>query len=93
MNCKPGDLAVMVRSEFQRNIGCLFLVVDAHRCDTGEWRCEAVTDCDTSEGRRKAGTIVWALDSRLRPIRNPGEEAQDETLQWLPVPSTEKEAA
>ncbi len=32
-------------------------------------------------------------DSWLRPIRDPGDDAQDETLQWLPVPSTEKEAA
>lgn len=34
-----------------------------------------------------------SADRNLRPIRDPGDDAQDETLQWLPVPSTEKEAA
>lgn len=32
-------------------------------------------------------------DRFLRPIRDPGEDAKDETLQWLPVPSQHKEAA
>jgi hypothetical protein len=48
---------------------------------------------ETIVGRVPAGTIVYAMDSILRPIRDPGDDAQDETLSWLPVPSTEKEAA
>lgn len=33
--------------------------------------------------------LMW--DHRLSPIRDPGEDAQDETLSWLPVPVTEGE--
>ena len=41
-----------------------------------------------------AGSRHWLhSDARLRPIRDPGDDAKDETLSWLPVPSTEKEAA
>ncbi len=32
-------------------------------------------------------------DSNLRPIRDPGEDAQDETLTWLPSPSRERTVA
>lgn len=32
----------------------------------------------------------WVADYHLRPIGNPGDDAVDETLQWLPVPSLEK---
>lgn len=39
------------------------------------------------------GTSGWCKQESLRPIRDPGDDAQDETLSWLPVPSTEKEAA
>ena len=35
--------------------------------------------------------LVW--DSRLRPIRDPGPDAVDETLLWLPVPTNEGVAA
>ena len=28
-----------------------------------------------------------AFDKNLRPIRDPGDDAQDETLKWLDVPS------
>lgn len=30
-------------------------------------------------------------DQNLRPIRDPGEDAQDETLSWLPVPAPARE--
>lgn len=29
----------------------------------------------------------------LKPLRDPGDDAKDETLEWLPVPSKEKENA
>jgi len=32
-------------------------------------------------------------DCILVPIRDPGEDARDESLSWLPVPSTVKEVA
>lgn len=36
---------------------------------------------------------VACRDSMLRPIRDPGDDAQDETLEWLPVPSKATETA
>ena len=35
--------------------------------------------------------LLW--NSRLRPIRDPGPDAVDETLLWLPVPTNEGVAA
>jgi hypothetical protein len=32
-------------------------------------------------------------DKWLKPIRDPGEDARDETLEWLPVPSREEVSA
>jgi hypothetical protein len=42
--------------------------------------------------------IYWVddrpfADRRLRPIRDPGEDATDETLLWLPVPTKQTESA
>lgn len=37
------------------------------------------------------GSAVY--DGALRPIRDPGDDAQDETLQWLQVPATEEVTA
>src|SRR3954471_2539946 len=31
--------------------------------------------------------VIW--DHRLRPIRDPGDDARDETLAWLPAPHKE----
>lgn len=89
MNCKPGDLAVMVRSDFPENIGRLLRVIVADSWDGHDWSCEACCRVMTSRGWRKAGASVLALDSDLRPIRDPGDDAKDETLEWLPVPSKE----
>ena len=35
----------------------------------------------------------YAKDSQLRPIRDPGDDARDETLEWLPVPSRDEVTA
>lgn len=94
MNCKPGDLAIVVRS-ICGNEGKVV-------------RCIRLDDRVSSEpSRMPDGTIVapepaWVIDrplsdwegemssycwdSQLRPIRNPGDDAQDETLAWKPVP-------
>jgi hypothetical protein len=45
------------------------------------------------ELRDPNGALVEAADSSLRPIRDPGEDAQDETLLWKQVPQPEKESA
>ncbi len=96
MNCKPGDIARVVSGGANRDK--LLRVLDSDNCDPGEWRCEALQSMsqyvwEKIVGQVPAGAIVYAMDSILRPIRDPGEDAQDETLSWLQVPSTEKEAA
>lgn len=90
MNCKPGDLAVIVRGE---NIGVMVDVIGPHDLFDGAWRVRVHADAMCDLGLVKKGEVTGCMDSKLRPIRDPGDDAQDETLSWLPVPSTEKEAA
>jgi len=93
MNCEPGDLAVITKS-WAGNEGRIVRVV----CWIGKidgwsnsdrWEIEAERPLISSKGRLH----FHAPDSFMRPIRDPGEDARDETLQWLPVPSIEKETA
>lgn len=77
MNCKPGDLAIYVGSLYS---GMIFKVV-APYCDK-TWVVDPMPK----------GLIAIA-DKNLRPIRDPGDDATDETLTCLPVPSRESETA
>lgn len=89
MNCKPGDIAMIVGG-IPENHGRLVLVL--HRNDHGiqEWVCEALSRIMTRD--TKTGPLYWAnpgklgciSDSNLRPIRDPGDDAQDEMLRPLP---------
>jgi phosphoribosyl 1,2-cyclic phosphodiesterase len=85
MNCKPGDLAVIVRSSaFTKYIGS---VVRCVATDGFMWQIDRSLDGHPE---------YWILvpDSCLRHIRDPGEDARDESLAWLPpVPNTTKETA
>ncbi len=104
MNCKPGDLAVRVAAfgDSLMEVGALVRCV---RLNRGVVRLVGVQDGPGHEvnntwqvewrGKTHSpcGRILAIPDEHLRPIRDPGDDAQDETLQWLPVPSTEKEAA
>ena len=47
--------------------------------------------CWDTEPELERGRAVY--DGVLRPIRDPGEDAQDETLSWVPVPSCDEVAA
>ena len=95
MNCKPGDLAVFVRSQ-RRNHGVvvrvLRLLSRREREIAGLGHFDFVWETD-KEVDTLRGPMRVAPDSYVRPLRDPGDDAQDETLSWLPVPSTEKEAA
>lgn len=67
------------------------------------------TQQEAKEARFLIHPVVWVLgsplvtqlgfsralcyDANLRPIRDPSEDAQDETLQWLPAPIQHKETA
>ena len=72
--------------------GCLY-----GEC-TASWVCRSADGSPLPVAHPLVGHAGWVRkrvidDVILRPIRDPGDDAQDETLQWLPVPSTEKEAA
>jgi hypothetical protein len=94
MNCKPGDLAVIVRST-SGNEGKFVTVlrwIGAYTFYHGE----RLSDCWLvrleQDMRPKSGGVYHAgqehafPDSWLKPIRDPGEDAKDETLQWKEVP-------
>lgn len=107
MNCKPGDLAWIVglHPSLAEAEGRIVQLVDAPPVMyDGEptWQLAKRVDITlVGNGRRGdqrfyIGESVWfdqLQDKYLRPIRDPGDDAQDETLSWLPVPSTEKEGA
>lgn len=89
MNCKPNDLAI-VKSE-----QCTILAnlvdhivkvtrLDRNACGDAAWEFEGP--------RRFIFGELFAVipDRLLRPIRDPGDDARDETLDWLPVPKKEE---
>jgi hypothetical protein len=89
MNCKPGDLALIVKSLWPENLGKLVEVVELEHSDV--WVIRHFTDfVGVIYGKVRtfrAGGESTHTDEGLRPIRdNPG---QDETLSWCPVPTKE----
>lgn len=90
MRCEKDDIAVMVRSDFPENIGTLYRVIAYQPIrDAGDWKVKTVSRVQTNCGPVGPGEYVWAFDTDLRPIRDPGDDAQDESLLWLPVPTKE----
>lgn len=73
MNCKPGDLAVFVRSHDQRNIGKHVHVLQRYGKRSWWIVCASVVHRKFSDC--PAGAECVTLDEYLRPIRfNPGED-------------------
>lgn len=99
MNCQIGDIC-MFRCE--DNAGRLVRIVAAseytsvfqHYAEGQWWYCEALTTIRKfvygfEVFPYQPGQMCDVPDSHLRPLRDPGEDAQDETLSWLPVPLPE----
>lgn len=94
MKCQPGDLAIVVNDcSMPINNGRLVRVV--RKADPREyfnpnvdWDCAAVSPIWVIRGHlAEPGNEGFGYrDSELMPIRDPGDDAQDETLGWLPVP-------
>lgn len=84
MNCKSGDLAVIVRSHDVRNVGKLVKVHDIYHGRAHSWwvSCESVLHGIYSDW--PPGAQVGQYDRNLRPIRDPGDDAKDEMLRPLP---------
>lgn len=94
MNCKQGDIAVVLRDPYCGNVdvGKLVDVVKFDGYDgDGEpcWWCRGIGSalaCYT-DGYAPARDLVAIPDPWLKPIRNdPGE---DETLRWAGLPHKE----
>ena len=89
MNCKPGDLAVIVRSDFPASIGCLCLVLKSNEIDhEGMW-CWAVRASNKIEWEYGFKTVVlnrhgFVPDAWLRPIRD--NDGEDEMLRIVGKP-------
>lgn len=98
MNCKQGDLAIVVRSwagNEGKIVRCLRLATEREiscvsfdKTSGPVWVTDSVLFYAYRDGP-KAGSGPLCLDSYLRPIRDPGDDATDETLTWLPVPRKE----
>jgi len=105
LNCKAGDLAVVVSPNHKENIGKLVTVLEPigilpeggvqfigpdGRLKIAAspgfyWWVEAQGQLLNNNGLTKR---LHTLDASIRPIRDPGDDAQDETLLWKPVPAS-----
>lgn len=92
MNCKPGDLAVIVKpGSSMHNLGRLVHVL--HALNSNDWWVEVVGGM--AHGYWAGNTVFVKVgiveDHRLRPIRD--QSGDDESLTWKKVPSPTKEIA
>lgn len=95
MNCKPGDLAIIIKSAAGNEgkiVRCLRLLPNCHWYDkTGKTFSEPSWEIDSKIKAFNGKSITVATDSQLRPIRNnPGE---DEALTWAGKPNEVKHPA
>lgn len=84
MNCKPGDLAVIVGGFPECNIGKIIRVTKRDAATeflTGipAWKYEGAYLVGMNGGRATS-----VCDSCLRPIRDPGDDVPDESTAWVP---------
>lgn len=91
MNCKPDDLAVISTAHGSANmaryVGRIVRVIRhvMNARDEVSWEYEA------PRLRLINGEEMECIpDVMLRPIRDPGDDARDETQDWLKVPSTDR---
>lgn len=90
MNCKQGDLAIVVNSlcgNEGKIVRCLRLL-PAHRWEfpDGSIVIKPSWEIDISLPSFDGSCTTRVADDRLRPIRDPGDDAVDETLLWKQVP-------
>ena len=76
MNCKPGDMAVIVAGEVPENYGAFVYVITREANIHGRacWYVRAARICKTTYGVRARGGICF--DDCLKPIRPPGEPVE-----------------
>jgi hypothetical protein len=92
MNCKPGDLAIVVWSEAGNEgkiLRCLRLVRKSVLMKNFEVKEDWCWEIDRQIPGCHGTPTRFVRDSILRPIRDPGDDAVDETLLRLPSPRQE----
>lgn len=108
MNCKPGDLAVIVGFSPKHPhltgriveviemapVGMGFRLPDGKwhlPCPANEWVIRFQNPVDLSVVRgRSSGIYAACHDSKLRPLRDPGEDATDEVVERLGRPVSDE---
>ncbi|KAF1003323.1 MAG: hypothetical protein GAK28_04762 [Luteibacter sp.] len=105
MNCKPGDLARIIGPSTSPNrdriVRCIRLLARGEEmvldgisflaASHGEfWAVEGRLVGENPMGRMVIVNGGPIGDQWLRPIRDPGDDAVDETLQRLPAPSRDE---
>lgn len=95
MNCKQGDLAVIVGGGGPANSvnRGKFVTIGKFLGHVNGWAGSDRWEVDVDVVGTFGTLYRHVRDCYLRPIRDPGEDARDETLQWLPVPSKEEVSA
>lgn len=88
MNCKPGDLAIMVNSNVTENIGAIFEIMEfdaegTERHGVPCWRVRSSRPTRNSDGSMSIGGI--AADFHLLPIA--GLPVRDEVTDDIKEPS------
>lgn len=95
MNCKPGDLAVLVNEDHDClcNIGALVTITQLDDVYRDSWLFKDASRPLKSVGNVDGGPVAWCRssydnafgtafisDRYLRPIRDPGDDAIDEMV-------------
>lgn len=92
MNCKPGDLAVVVNSKAGNDgklVTCIRLARAKILNRNGAFESGPIWEVDKELASFSGSRDRYIADRQLRPIRDPGEDAQDETLLWAGSPVKE----
>jgi hypothetical protein len=90
VNCKPGDLArIVYPDQLVRDRWVTVTELSPQSTPANPAWCYEGPLIIDPDIRIPLGALY---DFWLRPIRDPGDDARDETLQWLDVPSKQPEA-
>ena len=86
MNCKQGDLAIVVEAHgsFRSAVGRIVRCEALSAKHSAAWVVDPPLTIQVGIGHVLHCEAVG--DECLRPIRDPGDDAVDETLSWVPVP-------
>lgn len=83
MRCRPGDMVLLLRANSQPCKQFVGHILTVGRLST---RFERAWLFDPPLLLEDGSMVSWN-DEDLSPIRDPGDDAVDQTLLWKPVPS------